>query len=473
MSNRIDAGAPQARTETLLAQVLEGEPGGLGMKAQRALQPTTPGGTPGKANRAMPMPYLPRTEGNVLSPMLREPKPSNRTPVPMPIRPYNDTAVPMPNWMPKDRTPNMTPVPMCIWPGHNTGAPMLDLMPNRKPSMSAAPMLDLMPNRKPSMSAVPMPTWPPKGEAVPQTGTGDWPRLAPSTGTGNWPRLAPPTGTGDWPRRTPPVCIDFEPPRGALAPDVKGTGQSPATPPSSVFTSPAQQEAFKSVVHLTDGGSGSGVIVANKGNEYMLLTNQHCLRGKTVGATVEFTLSDGTKLKGTIAALGDPKVNNGHDLAAITFTSTRKLTTAKIATTEPKPEQKTFSIGYPFSGTLTETSKPSDRVDPRTGAMVAEGMITANRRDGEGQINGEYGLVTTSRVIQGMSGGGMFDAATGDLVAINGMSALVILPKKVQDGISFPQTEGERKSKSVGIAAAEIGQFLLQNKVALPDFARG
>ena len=345
----------------------------------------------------------------------------------MPDRTINMTAVPMP-----DRTPTMTAVPMPIWPGNNTAVPM-PIWPGNN-------------------TAVPMPIWRPKGEAV--------------------PRIV----LDEWPRRTPPVCIDFEPPRVTLAPDadVKGTGKSPATPPSSVFTSTAQQEAFKSVVLLDTGRGrgGSGVIVANKGNEYMMLTNQHCVRGKKVGDTVEFTLSDGTKLKGKIAALGDPKVNDGHDLAAIKFTSTRKLTTAKMATTEPKPEQKTFSIGYPFSGAYTETSKPSDRVDLKTGAMVAEGMITANRVDGQGQINGEYGLVTTSRVIQGMSGGGMFDAATGELVAINGQSAGPVIPPAVQDGIGFRQTVG-KAGISVGIAAAEIGQFLHQNKAALPDFARG
>ena len=390
MNTRIDAsaaGTPQAPTDTHLARLLEGESGGLGMKAQRALQLTTPGGTPGKANRAMPLQSDRRTQTALLTP------------------------VPMPN-----RTPNMTAVPMPIWPGNNTAVPM----PNRTP----------------------------KGEAVPRI------------------------GSGDWPRRAPPVCIDFEPPRVALAPDadVKGTGKSPAKPPSPVFTPGAQQEAFKSVVHLTNGGSG--VIVANKGNEYMLLTNQHCLTGKAVGDKVEFKLSDGSKVTGEIAAIGDRNAKDGHDLAAVMFTSTRKLTTAKIATTEPKVEQTTFSIGYPFTGTGTSTPKPSDRVDPATGAMVAEGKVTANRRDGEGQINGEYGLVTSSRVIQGMSGGGMFDTATGELIAINGMGANAIMPPEVQDGISFRQTVG-KEGRSVGIAADEIGQFLRQNKSALPDFARG
>lgn len=253
--------------------------------------------------------------------------------------------------------------------------------------------------------------------------------------------------------------------------DAKGSGK-PA-PSSKVFTSVPQQQAFQSVVHLTDGSrGGSGVIVANKGDQYMMLTNEHCLKGKKVGDTVSFTLSDGTKLRGKVAALGDEKVNDSHDLAAIVFTSTKKLTTAKLAKTEPKVDQKMFAIGYPFEGKYTETTKPSDRVDQTTGAIVTEGKITANRRDGEGQIQGEYGLVTTSRVISGMSGGGMFDATTGEVVAINGQKAGPIIAPRVQDGISFEKTVGA-EGESVGIAAAEIGQFLRQNKATVPDWAQG
>ncbi len=320
-----------------------------------------------------------------------------------------------------------------------------------------------MPTQNPCRATAPGMT--PPGPAPFTNGTKRPPPLGPAPGTegkilSRAPRIRIP---GNW---TP---VDRTP-RGETA--VKGTDKAPASSSSAVFGSVAQQEAFKSVVHLTDGRGGSGVIVANKGNQYMLLTNQHCLTGKRVGDSVDLTLSDGTKVQGKVAALGNPKVDDGHDLAAITFTSTQKLTVAKIATTEPTVQQKTFSIGYPYSGASTQTTKPSDRVDPRTGAMVAEGVITANRRDGEGQISGEYGLVTTSRVIQGMSGGGMFDANTGELVAINGQSARPLVPPKVQDGKSFRQTVGEN-GVSVGIAAAEIGQFLRQNKAALPEFAEG
>ena len=352
---------------------------------------------------------------------------------------------------PSPQLGTMTAVPMPSPKFNGTAVPM----PNPKFNGTAVPM----PNPKFNGTAVPMPNWmpsrTPRGEAVPRV------------------------VSGEWFRRAPPVRFDFEKaaPSVGRTPetDFKGTGKTPATPPAPVFTSAAQQQAFKSVVQIYDSrgeGEGSGVIVANKGDQYMLLTNQHCLIRKKAGDSVSFTLSDGTKVQGKIAAIGNPEVNDGHDLAAITFTSTRKLPVAKIATTEPKVDQKTFSIGYPFTGTGTSTSKPSDRVDPATGAMVAEGKVTANRRDGEGQIRGEYGLVTSSRVIQGMSGGGMFDSATGELIAINGLGAGAIMPPKVQDGKSFREAVG-KEGRSVGIAAAEIGQFLRQNKAALPDFGRG
>ena len=254
------------------------------------------------------------------------------------------------------------------------------------------------------------------------------------------------------------------------APGVNQGGRAQATPSSSAFTSTPQKQAFKSVVHLEDGGSG--VIVANKGNEYMMLTNQHCLIGKKTGETVNFTLSDGTKLQGRIAALGNRNKPDGHDLAAVTFKSKKALTAALLAKPEPKVDQKMFAIGYPLEGVHTKTSKPSERVDAASGAIVTEGKITANRRDGEGQIEGEYGVVSTGRVIQGMSGGGMFDATTGELIAISGLGADPILPPSVQDGKTFKETVGQN-GKSIGISTAEVGQFLRQNKATVPSWARG
>lgn len=223
------------------------------------------------------------------------------------------------------------------------------------------------------------------------------------------------------------------------------------------------------MVHLEDGGSG--VIVANKGNQYMMLTNQHCLIGKKRGETVNFTLSDGTKLQGKIAALGNRNAPDGHDLAAVTFTSKKALTTAPLAKAEPQVNQKMFAIGYPFEGVYTETSKPSERVDA-SGAIVIEGQIAANRRDGEGQIQGEYGVVSTGRVIQGMSGGGMFDATTGEVIAISGQSGHPIKPPSVQDGKTFKETVGQN-GNSIGISTAEVGQFLRQNEATVPSWARG
>ncbi len=293
-----------------------------------------------------------------------------------------------------------------------------------------------------------------KLERLPHTAPGCVPTPVPS---GLWSNIP-------FKRGTPPSSVPQTP-----APGLKQGGKAPATPSSSAFTSTPQKQAFKSVVHLDS--SGSGVIVANKGDQYMMLTNEHCVRGKKVGDPVNFTLSNGTKLQGKIAALGGRNAPDGHDLAAVTFTSKTALTTAPLAKAEPKVDQKMFAIGYPFEGVHTKTSKPSDRVDAASGAIVTEGKITANRRDGEGQIQGEYGVVSTGRVIQGMSGGGMFDATTGELLAISGQSGHPIIPADVQDGKTFKETVGPN-GNSVGISTAEVGQFLRQNKATVPAWAQ-
>jgi hypothetical protein len=275
------------------------------------------------------------------------------------------------------------------------------------------------------------------------------------------PKLTLDTDVG----KSRPVEVTAAPARRASKVDV------PPPPPSTVFTTPQQQSAFQSVGHLGGGGGGSGVIVANKGNQYMMLTNEHCVSSRTkVGDTVSVTLADGKKVNGKVAALGGfRKEQGGHDLAAITFTSRQPLKVAKLSKGEPAAGQAMFSIGYPYSGAGTKAQQPIERVDRKSGAIVADGKVTANRRDGQGQIDGEYGLVSTSRVIQGMSGGGMFNAKSGELIGINGQSAQPIVPPSVQDGKSFEQTVGPQ-GRSVGIAAAEVRQFLADNKAKLPDW---
>ena len=93
-------------------------------------------------------------------------------------------------------------------------------------------------------------------------------------------------------------------------------------------------------VDSTDNG-GSGVIIAQKDNTYLVLTNNHVLReGK------EFTIDthDGVTHQATKV---ENALDTDDDLALLQFTSDNDYQTATINTAAtPKAEQTILAVGY-------------------------------------------------------------------------------------------------------------------------------
>jgi hypothetical protein len=158
-----------------------------------------------------------------------------------------------------------------------------------------------------------------------------------------------------------------------------------------------------------NGGVGSGVIVARKGDLYTLVTNRHVICGtsncKKISEDEVYSikLHDGQKYlvqKKAIQLLG-----NDLDLAMVQFRSGRNYKFAKVAPPGIlRTGDKVYTSGYPFS--ISKFSLYS-----------GETLAVVNRR--LTNDNGGYTIIYDSATEPGMSGGGVFDS-NGQLIAVHG-----------------------------------------------------
>jgi tetratricopeptide (TPR) repeat protein/S1-C subfamily serine protease len=174
-----------------------------------------------------------------------------------------------------------------------------------------------------------------------------------------------------------------------------------------------QQTAKNISVRITSANNGgSGVIIAKKGSNYLILTNANVIRRAT---KIEIQAPDGQKYTATPINGG---FNSKYDLALLQFTSNTKYTLANLSSVGSntiEAERTIYSAGFPF-----------DSKDIR----VASGEISQLSDlpfDNGTQIGyvinkGEKGIR------QGMSGGAIFDAQ-GNLLGINAISIAPISPK--------------------------------------------
>jgi tetratricopeptide (TPR) repeat protein/S1-C subfamily serine protease len=173
---------------------------------------------------------------------------------------------------------------------------------------------------------------------------------------------------------------------------------------------------------------GSGVIIGQQNNTYLILTNNHVLRNSKDSTIKNLTIQthDGETHQATIVENG---IATNDDLALLQFNSDKAYQTATInSAATPKVEQTVLAVGY----------------DAATGKLVTqEGKIqqlpTKTFKDG-------YQIGYSSNIIQGMSGGAIINA-DGEVIGINGKSAFPI----VNTGYTY-QDETQP-------TAAEIAQY--------------
>jgi hypothetical protein len=214
-----------------------------------------------------------------------------------------------------------------------------------------------------------------------------------------------------------------------------------------------QQTAKNITVRVTsENNGGSGVIIAQKGNNYLILTNAHVVRRAT---KIEIQAPDGQKYKATPLDGGfDPK----YDLALLQFTSRTKYTLpdlSGISGSPIDPSRIIYSAGFPFDSrdiriTKGQVSQLSD-IPFDDGTQI--GYVTDK---------GEKGIR------QGMSGGAIFDAR-GVFLGINTVGLAPILPDYTyNDGSKpLPKLKAQYQQANWGIP---IYNFLTRVK---PDILYG
>jgi tetratricopeptide (TPR) repeat protein/S1-C subfamily serine protease len=199
--------------------------------------------------------------------------------------------------------------------------------------------------------------------------------------------------------------------------------QSDETEPLTTTT--AQQVAAKVTVRIQVGQSGgSGVIIAKKGNKYLVLTNAHVLREQ---AEPKIQTPDGQKYKAT--KVKNTQVGN-FDVALLEFTSSRSYQLAKFknfgSTLLALDEgRELYAAGFPYDSNALR---------------VVTGEVAQLPQ--EPFVNGtQIGYVTKGDIKQGMSGGPIFDSF-GNLVGVNSTLARPVIDSYTYaDGTKAPKNK--------------------------------
>jgi tetratricopeptide (TPR) repeat protein/S1-C subfamily serine protease len=176
-----------------------------------------------------------------------------------------------------------------------------------------------------------------------------------------------------------------------------------------------------SVRITAENNGGSGVIIAKKASNYLILTNAHVVRRAT---KIEIIAPDGQKYTAKPINGG---FNTKYDLALLEFTSKTKYTLAdlsSIAGSPIEPSRTIYSAGFPFDSKDLRITK--GQISQLSDIPFNDGTQIGYTID-----KGEKGIR------QGMSGGAIFDAQ-GKFLGINTISVAPILPNYTYNDGSKP-----------------------------------
>jgi tetratricopeptide (TPR) repeat protein/V8-like Glu-specific endopeptidase len=152
----------------------------------------------------------------------------------------------------------------------------------------------------------------------------------------------------------------------------------------------------------SDSSHGSGIIIQQQGNQYLVLTAAHVVRNNRQNYQIVTADDRSYRLQPTaIQPLA------GVDLAVVKFTSDRRYPVPKMGNANESTEGTVIYVsGYPMS---------TEAID-RSIFNFTDGKVTANSSK---PLKDGYSLIYSNNTLPGMSGGGVFNDK-GELVAIHG-----------------------------------------------------
>ncbi len=234
-------------------------------------------------------------------------------------------------------------------------------------------------------------------------------------------------------------------------------------------------------IEKSNGGNGSGVIVARDGNSYYVLTNEHVVTKDVIGngetkkivVNVKVTTTD---QRSYAVAVGDINLSDGTDLAVVKFTSNESYRSATLGNYNIADDSIIFTAGWP---------DPKYINSQQWQWQINPGIISGKER-GEFQTQDKvsfsngYDLIYSSITYGGMSGGPVFDHA-GKVIGIhgkaegNGNSRNILgnslgvsiktfigladrlnVPKRLQVETMAPDTITEKQFESIDLARNNI-----------------
>jgi tetratricopeptide (TPR) repeat protein/S1-C subfamily serine protease len=209
----------------------------------------------------------------------------------------------------------------------------------------------------------------------------------------------------------------------------------------------------ESTVRIETGrNKGSGTLISKRGNTYLILTNRHVVRG---AQSIRIRTFEGQ----TYPARVVPNAfTNQQDLALLEITSSKTYAVPDIASYGPRVESDTLAAGYDASSGQFRSSEGKVRQVPAQ--ALKEG----------------YQLGYSGKVVQGMSGGPIFDAADYTLIGINGRTDFPVVSSYVYEDGSKPSAAEVQQMRQANwsipirtVLAQVQPQILTAYKLPLPE----
>jgi tetratricopeptide (TPR) repeat protein/S1-C subfamily serine protease len=214
-----------------------------------------------------------------------------------------------------------------------------------------------------------------------------------------------------------------------------------------------EQIAQRATVRIvTDQNKGSGTIISKRDNTYLILTNSYVVRD---AQNIQVQTFEGQTYSAKVVPNAFAKE---QDLALLEITSSKSYSVPEIANFSPQLESETLTAGYGASSGKFQSSE--GKVQQLPNQALKEG----------------YQLGYSGEVVQGMSGGPVFDAVDYKLIGINGRTAFPVVASYVYEDGSKPSAAEVQQMRQVNwsipirtVLAQVQPNILTAYKLLLPE----